>query len=62
MLNRCSKHMHKFSMSFLIEHIILNNVIGLVPLKTFMVFDTITFTYVPYNVRCAKLKMWLVIT
>ena len=54
--------MHKFSMSFLIEHIILNNVIGLVPLKTFMVFDTITFTYVPYNVRCAKLKMWLVIT
>lgn len=63
MLNRCSKHMHKFATSFLTEHIILNNVfIGLLALKTFVVFDTVTFTCVPYNVSCAKLKMWLVIT
>ena len=42
MLNSCSKHMHKFSMSFLTEHIILNNVfIGLLAIKTLMVFDTL---------------------
>lgn len=63
MLNRCSKHMHEFAMRFLTEHVILNNVfIGLLALETFMVFYTVTFTCVPYNVRCAKLKMWLVIT
>lgn len=55
--------MHEFAMRFLTEHVILNNVfIGLLALETFMVFDTVTFTCVPYNVRCAKLKMWLVIT